>query len=159
MSRSAFTAKVFAVYLFVVGALLVVAPNFLLSLFLVASTTEVWIRVLGVVAFNLGVYAWIAARHEDRPFLEASVYTRLLVFASFAVFAATRLASPMIVLFGVVDLCGALWTHVALKTDHRARGASFAPARTVASASSKRMIRLRMQRAGTMAGDAGVGDL
>jgi hypothetical protein len=32
MSRSAFSAKVFAIYLFVVGAVLVVAPNFLLAI-------------------------------------------------------------------------------------------------------------------------------
>lgn len=41
MSKSALSAKVFAVYLFVVGAGLTVAPNFLLSIFRMPSTSEV----------------------------------------------------------------------------------------------------------------------
>jgi hypothetical protein len=41
MSRSAFSAKVFAIYLFVIGPVLVVAPNFLLGLFRIAPSTEV----------------------------------------------------------------------------------------------------------------------
>lgn len=76
MSNAAFSAKVFAVYLFIVGAILVVIPNLLLSLFRIPQTTEVWIHVIGVIAVMLGVYAWVAAKHEDRHFLKASVYTR-----------------------------------------------------------------------------------
>jgi hypothetical protein len=121
MSRSAFSAKVFAVYLFVVGPVLVFAPNLLLSIFRIATTTEVWIRVVGVIAFNLGVYVWVAARHENRAFLEASVYTRLLTFVAFTTFALTGLGSPMLVLFGVIDLCGGLWTGLALKADAGSR--------------------------------------
>jgi hypothetical protein len=120
MSRSAFSAKVFAIYLFVIGPVLVVAPNFLLGLFRIAPSTEVWIRVVGLIACMLGVYVWVAAKHDDRPFLEASVYTRCVVFLAFLTFALLGLASPMIVLFGVVDLLGGLWTHFALKADARA---------------------------------------
>ena len=116
MSRSALSAKVFAVYLFVVGPVLVLAPN-VLSLFGIAPTGEAWIRVVGLLAFCLGVNLWIAANF--RPFLEASVYTRVLVFVVFLVFAIKGLVSPMIVLFGVIDLCGGLWTWFALKADAR----------------------------------------
>jgi len=118
MSKATFSARVFAVYVFAVSSVLVVAPNVLLSLFGIASTSEVWIRVAGVLAFNIGIYAWIGARH--RPFLEASVYTRALVCAAFVVFALLGLASPMIVLFGLIDLAGGLWTWAALKADARA---------------------------------------
>jgi hypothetical protein len=117
MSRSAFSAKVFAIYLFVVGAVLVVAPNLLLSIFRIAPTSEVWIRVVGVAAFNFGVYAWVAAKHDDKSFLEASVYARSLLFVAFTAFAVLGLGSPMIVFFGAADLLGAIWTHFALKAD------------------------------------------
>ena len=126
MSRSAFSARVFAVYLFVVSPVLVCAPNFLLTMFGIAPTGEVWIRVVGVIAFNLGVYMWVAARHENKPFLEASVYTRGSVFCAFVVFALLGLASPMIVLFGLIDLGGGLWTWYALKADARADGPALA---------------------------------
>lgn len=121
MSKAAFSSKVFAVYLFFVGVVFVVAPNLLLSIFQIPQTTEVWIRVVGVLAFNIGVYAWVAAKHEDTSFLVASVYTRFLVFVVFTTFAVMGLASPMLALFGVVDLLGGIWTHFALKADASAR--------------------------------------
>jgi hypothetical protein len=117
MSKSSFSAKVFAIYLFIVGAVLVVAPNVLLSIFRIPHTSEVWIHVVGVIAFMIGVYAWVAAKHEDKHFLEASVYTRFVVFVAFTTFAAIGLASPMIIFFGVADLLGGIWTHFALKAD------------------------------------------
>ena len=117
MSKSAFSAKVFAVYLFILGPILILAPNFLLSVFGIASTSEVWIRVVGVLAFMLGVYVWVAAKHDNRPFLEASVYTRTFVFVVLATFAIMGLGSPMLALFGVIDLCGGIWTYCALKAD------------------------------------------
>ena len=117
MSKSAYSAKVFALYLFVIGPMLVVAPNFLLSILQIPPTSEVWIHLLGVVVSMLGVYAWVAARHENKPFLVASVYTRLFVFAAFTTFAAIGLASPIIVFFGVADLLGGMWTYFALRAD------------------------------------------
>ena len=117
MSKSAFSAKVFALYLFLVGAVLVMAPNFLLSIFRIPPSAEVWVRVAGMLAFMIGVYAWVAARHEFKPFLEASVYTRFVVFVAFTTFAVMGLSSPMIALFGVTDLLGGLWTYFALKAD------------------------------------------
>jgi hypothetical protein len=117
MSRSAFSAKFFAIYLFVVGAVLVIAPNFLLSILGIPTTSEVWIHVVGVIAFMIGVYAWDAAKNESKSFLEASVYTRFAVFVAFTTFAVVGLASPMIALFGVADLLGGVWTYFALKAD------------------------------------------
>ena len=117
MSKSAFSAKVFAVYLFLAGALLAIAPNLLLSLLQIPQTSEVWIRVVGLVAFMIGVYAWVAATHEFTPFLVASVYTRFVVFVAFVAFAALGLGSPVILLFGVADLAGGIWTHFALRAD------------------------------------------
>jgi hypothetical protein len=117
MSRSALSAKVFAVYLFIVGAVLTVAPNFLLSIFQMAFMSEVWIHVVGVIVFMPGVYAWVAGKHENRPMLEASVYTRSAAFLAFTTFALIGLASPMLILFGVIALVGALWTYFALRAD------------------------------------------
>ncbi len=119
MSKSAFSAKVFALYLFLAGALLFFVPNVLLSIFWIPETSEVWVRVVGVVAFMIGVYNWVAAKHDFRPFFEASVYARFVVFAAFAVFALMGLSSPAIAIFGVVDLLGGLWTSFALRADAR----------------------------------------
>lgn len=117
MSKSALSAKLFAIYLFVVGTLLIFVPNLLLSIFRIPETSEVWVRVAGLIAFMIGVYAWVAAKHDFKPFIEASVYTRFVVFAAFTTFALMELSSPTIALFGVVDLLGGAWTYFALKAD------------------------------------------
>lgn len=122
MSKAAFSSKVFALYLFVIGPVLVLAPNILLGLFGIAPTSEVWIRVIGIIAVNLGVYSWVAAKHENKAFLAASVYTRSSIFVAFTAFAVLGMASPMIILFGAIDLAGALWTHFALQADRAAPG-------------------------------------
>jgi hypothetical protein len=118
MSRAAFSARVFSMYVMAVGAALLLVPNLLLGLFGIAPTGEIWIRVAGLIAFNLGIYVWVAARHL--PFLQASVYTRTLVFIVLTGFAATGMGEPMLALFGVVDLCGAIWTWLALRADAQA---------------------------------------
>ncbi|TFW32851.1 hypothetical protein [Massilia horti] len=115
MSKSTFSAKVFAVYVLFVGVVLVVAPNFLLSIFRLPQTSEVWVHVVGVLVFNIGIYAWISSSHK--PFLVASVYTRFLVFAALTTFVVIGLARPMLGLLGVVDLLGGIWTYFALKAD------------------------------------------
>lgn len=117
MSKSAFSVKVFAVYLFIAGALLATVPNFLLSILFIPQTSEVWIRVIGVIAIMIGIYAWDAATHETKSFFVTSVYTRCIVFMAFTVFAALGLGSPMIMLFGVADLLGGIWTRFALNAD------------------------------------------
>jgi len=118
LRRATFSARAFAVYVFVVAAVLVFAPNLLLAAFGAPPTTEVWIRVVGVLACMIGVYAWVGATH--RPFLQASVYTRAVVFVALTAFALLGLGSPLLALFGAVDLCGGLWTYFALRADERA---------------------------------------
>jgi hypothetical protein len=117
VSKSAFSVKVFGIYLLVLGTGLTFAPNLLLSVFGMPPTSEVWIRVVGVLVFNIGVYYVYAARCEAKAFFQASVYTRTLVLASFAAFAAFGLASPLLILFGVADFAGGVWTHLALRAE------------------------------------------
>lgn len=116
MSKAAFTVRAFGIYLIVLGVALVVVPNLLLGLFLMPETNEVWIRVVGLLVFNIGIYYIYAARCEAREFFRASVFTRTLVLAGFAAFALTGLAKPMLVGFGLVDFLGGLWTWRALKS-------------------------------------------
>lgn len=120
MSRAASSIKFFAVYLFLIGPILAAAPNFLLALLGMPPTGEVWIRVVGMLVFVLGVYSLVAARYELRPFFEASVITRLFVFVAFSSFAIIGLGSPMIAVFGVIDLLGSIWTWCALRADEQA---------------------------------------
>ena len=52
MSRPAFTVHIFSIYLLGLGIGLALFPNLLLLLFSVAQTSEIWIRVVGILVFR-----------------------------------------------------------------------------------------------------------
>lgn len=114
------TVELFGYYLIPLGLLLMLAPNAVLSPFGFAPATEVWVRVVGVVVAPLGVYYVALGRAPVPSFLRLTVYARVWVFVTFAVLAASGLAQPMLALFGVVDLLGAIWTWTALRSERRA---------------------------------------
>ena len=116
MSRAAVSVFAFGIYLVALGLALLVVPNVLLSLFAYPSTTEIWIRILGFILVVLGYYYIVAARHELTPFFRASVYGRPAVLVCFAGFALLGIAEPVLVLFGGIDLLGAIWTAFALRS-------------------------------------------
>src|SRR5574341_1236669 len=76
MSNSARSVFVFGLYLAVLGIVLLVVPNFLLGMFFLPSTTEVWIRVAGMLLLFLGFYYTQAARKEMTDFFQWTVYVR-----------------------------------------------------------------------------------
>jgi phosphoglycerol transferase MdoB-like AlkP superfamily enzyme len=116
VSKAAFTVRAFGYYLVVLGIALAAAPNLLLTMFLMPPTGEVWIRVVGLLVFNIGVYYIYAARYEATAIFKASVFTRTLVLVGFAAFVLMGLAEPMLIVFGAVDFLGGLWTWRALKS-------------------------------------------
>jgi len=105
----------FAFYLYLVGLTLILMPNFLLQIFHLPQTQEVWIRVAGVLAFNIGFYYHRNAITNNVSFLKTTIPTRILVFLAFTAFALLKYVSPVIIIFGTIDLLGAIWTWYALR--------------------------------------------
>jgi len=116
MSKSARSIFVFGLYVAVLGIMLIVVPNFLLRTISRTSTTEVWIRVAGLLLLYLGFYYTQAARKEMTDFFRWTVYTRSTVIVFFAAFVLLGFARPPMIMFGVIDLLGAIWTGVALRS-------------------------------------------
>lgn len=117
MSHPARTVFAFACYLLPLGLMLLLVPNLLLGLFQIPPTSEVWIRVVGMLVTFLGVYYVVAARAELRPFIIWSARLRASVFLFFGAFVLAGLAPPVLLLFGAVDAAGALWTWSALRKE------------------------------------------
>ena len=65
MDRTSFSIRTYSLYLFLMGALLVLVPNLLLSFFGFAETTEIWIRVLGLFTFTTGIYYFYSSVHHQ----------------------------------------------------------------------------------------------
>ena len=66
-----------------------------------------------------GYYIQVA-RKEMTDFFKLTVYTRSSLIIFFAAFVLLGLASPTLILFGVVDLLGAIWTGLALRSEKTA---------------------------------------
>jgi hypothetical protein len=116
MSKGARSVFVFGIYLAGLGIVLLVAPNFLLELFFLPSTTEVWVRVVGMLVLFLGFYYTQAARKELTDFIRWTMYPRATVILFFTTFVLLGFAKPPLILFGVADLLGVVWTGLALRT-------------------------------------------
>ena len=120
MSKSALSLFVFSVYLFVLGIILIVIPNVLLSLFSFPETNEVWIRVVGMLLFILGFYYFQASKSEIKKFFQWTVYARTAVLLFFIVFVLLNFSPPILILFGFIDAVAALLTQLFLWSEKRA---------------------------------------
>ena len=117
MSRSAVSVFVFSIYLYLLGLVLVIIPDTLLGIFHFPETGGLWIRVVGALVVILGFYYWHAARAEFRPFLAWTVIARTSVLLFFIAFVIAGLAPPVLILFGVIDFAGAMWTFFAMRSE------------------------------------------
>lgn len=117
MSRAAVSLFVFGIYLLVLGLVLLTVPNLLLAVFGLPATTEVWIRVAGLLVDILGFYYVCAARAELLAFFRWTVSARMAVIFIFAAFVAFGIVKPILLVFGAIDFVAAMWTSFALRRD------------------------------------------
>ena len=116
MSNSARSVLVFGLYLVVLGIVLLVAPNVLLGMFSLPDATDVWVRVAGMLVFFLGFYYTQAARKTLTDFFRWTVYVRASVIVFFTIFVVLGFADPPLILFAAIDLLGAIWTGLTLRS-------------------------------------------
>jgi hypothetical protein len=114
MNPSAISVFVFGIYLLFVGAGFLFIPNTVLPLFKLPKTNEPWIRVMAILVAIIGYYYLVAAHNDLTPIFWATVYGRFTVLVTFIILVLTKKASPPLILFGVVDSLGAVWTLITL---------------------------------------------
>jgi len=119
MSRSALSVFVFGIYVAVLGLLLIADPNPLLALVGIAPTDEVWIRLAGMLLLILGFFYVQAGRADLVPFFRWTLVTRLGAAVFVTGFVLAGWIGPVIILFWLGDLAGALWTWSALRREGR----------------------------------------
>ncbi|MSU49365.1 MAG: hypothetical protein EXS37_09815 [Opitutus sp.] len=120
MSHSARSVWFFGLYLIPVGLGLLASPNTVLIPLGFPASTDVWPRVVGVLALVLAYYYIQAARGGSTAFFRWSVQARTGVCFVFVALALIRFAPPPLAMLGVVDLLGAAWTALALRAEARA---------------------------------------
>ena len=117
MSKSATSVLVFGMYLVLLALGLLIIPNTILRLFGNPPTTEVWVRIVGMLLLGLAYYYIQTARMELKPFFRLSVHARAMVIVFAVIFVLFDLTAPSMILLGVVDLLAAIWTALALRSE------------------------------------------
>jgi|ERR1043165_3902485 hypothetical protein len=117
MSQSAKSVFYFGVYLVGLGLALMLQPNLLLSIVSIPPTTEVWIRIVGLLALALSAYYIVSGKNEVTVVFKVTVLVRASIILFFTAFVLAGLVKPALILFGVVDLLGAAWTYFALRKE------------------------------------------
>ena len=115
MTPAARTLFVFGLYLMAAGTALLLVPALMLQPLGVPVPTDVWVRVVGLLAIALGLYYRVAARAELLAFMRLSVWVRAGVALAFAALVAAGLAPAALLGLGLVDAAGAAWTAVSLR--------------------------------------------
>lgn len=98
------------------GAVLLVIPNVLLSIFQVEETDEAWIRIAGLLLLGYGAYYWTALQAEFTALYRMSVWVRWGIVVGLVALAFT-VGPWQLVLFASIDFLGGLWTMVTLRTN------------------------------------------
>jgi hypothetical protein len=119
MSKSAKSVLIYGVYLAINGLLLLVAPNVLLNSLSIEPTTEVWIRLAGILLMAISVYYFIAAKQELTVIMKATAFIRFSIIFFFTAFVLLELVSSRIIIIAVIDFLGGAWTFLMLKKEGR----------------------------------------
>jgi hypothetical protein len=117
MSKSAFSILGWGLYEVGVGLGFLLIPNVLLPIFGFPTTTEVWIRVIGLIVLALALYHVHCARNNVIPFFQITIPGRVLFAIGLVALYAMGFAGPGLILFAVLEVAGAAWTWWALRTE------------------------------------------
>lgn len=115
MSKPATSIMVFGIYLIGMGLGLLLMPNFVLGTLGLQAAQDVWVRVVGALALLLAYYYISAARTDTRTFMQWTIPGRIFVFLAFVGFVLAGFVGPIMIVLGLVDLLGALWTWSVLR--------------------------------------------
>lgn len=115
MSKSAKSIQYFGYYVLLVGLQLIFIPNFFLKTIQQPETTEPWIRVVGILALALAFFYYQSANKELTEFFKLTVYTRPFFFIAMSALVIFKLAPPIFIGLGLVDLIFVIWTWQSLK--------------------------------------------
>lgn len=94
---------------------LVFIPNVFLTTFGFETTTEVWMKVLGIVVLALAVLYYGLNESGNRESVVWSVRARLTAGLGFVLLVLIGDAKLSLLIFALLDIATAIWTHFELR--------------------------------------------
>ena len=118
LSRATNSIRIYALWLFISGAILIAVPNILLWGLWWEPTHEPWLRCMGVFMIPMGIYFWRAAKAQHLDFFKWTVQARLLAVVLYVFIVAMQWAPPVIFAFAAGEALFAMWTWTDLRADN-----------------------------------------
>jgi hypothetical protein len=104
-----------SIYVVLTGLQLIFVPNMMLNMFGFDATSEIWIKVLGVVVLSLSIMYYTISKSGSKDVVRATMLARLFVGLGFTLLALTGQAKLTLILFAGIDIVTAVWTWFELK--------------------------------------------
>lgn len=116
MSKAAKSVFLFGIYILIVGSILMIIPNILLTISGLEMASDVWVRVAGMLIAILGFYYILCAKQEITYFFKLSVIGRIIPSIVFTIFVLSGFAKWPLILFSSIDISCAFWTAISLRS-------------------------------------------
>ena len=115
LSKNYLSLTVQSVYVVLTSLQLIFVPNMLLGMFGFEPTSEIWIKVLGLVVLSLYFLYNGINKSNNAELVWATVYSRVLVGTGFLLLVLTGQAKAALILFAGIDIVTAIWSWQELK--------------------------------------------
>jgi len=122
MTRTSKSVLYFSFYMEVVGILMIIFPQLVLRILSINTDAGVVVRFLGMVDVFMGYYYLRAGIGKDKlkSFYRLTIHTRFAAIVLLVLFVIVWNVNPIVILFGLIDTSGAVWTIVSMRLDKRA---------------------------------------
>lgn len=114
-SKKHLSLTVQSIYVLLTGLQLIFVPNMLLGMFGFEPTSEIWIKVLGIVILPLAFVYHSISKQNNQDVVFSTVKSRLFIGLGFILLVLAGQAKPALILFAGVDIATAIWTWLELK--------------------------------------------
>ncbi len=122
MSKTAKSILFFSFYMIAVALILIFLPGLILRILNIPDSGSILVRFMGMTVLFIG-YLYLRAGLSEkklRGFYTLTLHTRFSALIILVLFTIILKANPIIILFGVIDSAGAVWTIVSMRKDKSA---------------------------------------
>lgn len=112
MSPIARTVYLYGLYLIVAGLFFLLLPGWFGPLFGVVREDHGWLRLIGLLIADLGLFYSFIGRYDHEPLCRLTVFARVGVAIVAALLVFSGSVPKPFLLLGLIDLAGAIWTQL-----------------------------------------------
>ena len=98
------------IYVLISGLQLLFIPNFLLATFGLEPTSEIWIRILGMLVLALSFYYYAIYKNGGKEVVRATVQGRLFFCTGLSILVIMGMVKPVLIIFAIIETGLSLWT-------------------------------------------------